>query len=198
MLATIDTETSHTTRKSCLRCGKTKSLSDFTTSKKGKLGTSASCRECENKRLREYRREHPESRREYQKKWVERNRTRVNEEAKKRYHNDPTGYLRKSTNSRHEKQGEWYERNKDHVKNKQLLRDYGITLPEYMVILEKQGGQCAICGSGEPGGVGRFHVDHDHKTGKVRGLLCHFCNTGIGSLRDDPVLLRAAVEYLEK
>lgn len=55
-----------------------------------------------------------------------------------------------------------------------------------------QGGRCLLCGEVKP-----LAVDHDHVTGAVRGLLCKGCNTGIGLLREDPMLLRAAARYLE-
>jgi hypothetical protein len=59
-----------------------------------------------------------------------------------------------------------------------------------------QGYRCAICGADKPGGTGRWHTDHDHVTGTVRGVLCHKCNIGIGMLGDSPALLRAAIAYL--
>lgn len=66
-------------------------------------------------------------------------------------------------------------------------------------MLAAQNGGCAICSTTTPdGNARRFHVDHDHETGKIRGLLCHSCNTGIGKLRDDPDLLLSAVAYLRK
>lgn len=65
-----------------------------------------------------------------------------------------------------------------------------------------QCGACALCGKvpGEDPERGRnqkcLHVDHDHKTGKIRGLLCSSCNRGLGYFGDDPVVLRRAAEYL--
>lgn len=73
---------------------------------------------------------------------------------------------------------------------------YGITPEEYAALLDRQLGRCAICRADSAGGRGGWHVDHDHNTGKVRGLLCHSCNLGLGHLKDDPALLRAAMEYL--
>ena len=62
-----------------------------------------------------------------------------------------------------------------------------------------QGGVCAICGTAEWGGrYDRPHTDHDHATGIFRGILCDFCNRGLGMFRDDPARLRAAAAYLEK
>jgi hypothetical protein len=79
-----------------------------------------------------------------------------------------------------------------------LMRRYGITLAQYDAMLAAQGGHCAICPATAPGGRGEaFHVDHDHATGVVRGLLCHYCNTAIGSMNDDPARLQAAANYLE-
>lgn len=78
-----------------------------------------------------------------------------------------------------------------------LRTKYGIALADYEQLLEDQGGQCAICGAAEPGGRGeRFHVDHDHVTDEVRGLLCHACNTGLGAFGEDIDRMTAAMAYL--
>lgn len=65
-------------------------------------------------------------------------------------------------------------------------------------MLASQGGGCAICQKPDGEGKDRLHLDHDHETGKARGLLCGPCNRGIGMLRDDPALVRKALDYLEK
>lgn len=78
-----------------------------------------------------------------------------------------------------------------------MKREWGLGLEEYHRMLADQGGCCGICGGFDPKGRGRFIVDHDHKTGKVRGLLCNDCNLGLGKLGDNVELLRRAVAYLE-
>lgn len=83
-----------------------------------------------------------------------------------------------------------------------LKRKFGISLEEYESLLESQGGVCSICFSKDPktktrSGVSpNFAVDHDHSTGAVRGLLCGFCNSGLGFFQDDKERLRAAISYL--
>lgn len=79
------------------------------------------------------------------------------------------------------------------VTNRKRL--YGIGPEEYAALLEAQGAGCAICRGQSSDGTG-LAVDHDHTTGRTRGLLCSSCNNGLGRFRDDPVLLRAAAEYL--
>jgi len=75
---------------------------------------------------------------------------------------------------------------------------YGVSPEQYAAMLEAQGGQCAICDSDQwPGKGNSPHVDHEHATGKVRGLLCTNCNNGLGNFGDDPARLRAAADYLE-
>lgn len=71
-----------------------------------------------------------------------------------------------------------------------------MTIPDYDALLASQGGTCAICGGANANGQ-RLAVDHNHATGKVRGLLCHNCNSGIGHLMDRPDWLRKAAEYVE-
>lgn len=77
---------------------------------------------------------------------------------------------------------------------------YRLTKEAFLALLGKQRGLCAICGqpaSGSGQANSRLHIDHDHRTGKVRGLLCTHCNHGLGKFMDSPILLRAAAEYLE-
>jgi len=77
-----------------------------------------------------------------------------------------------------------------------LKREYGLTVAEYDAMLAAQGGACAVCLRPPTPGIS-LHVDHDHETGRVRGLLCFRCNNALGDLDDDPGLLRAAARYLE-
>lgn len=79
---------------------------------------------------------------------------------------------------------------KRRVRDNELKRKYGISREEYEVLISKG---CGICG-----GTNKLHVDHDHKTGKVRGALCASCNRGLGMFKDSPALLQAAVEYLRE
>jgi hypothetical protein len=78
-------------------------------------------------------------------------------------------------------------------RDRERARRYGISLEELRAILERQGNACAIC---RRSGV-RLYIDHCHATRMVRRLLCGKCNTGLGFFGDDPVLLRAAADYLE-
>lgn len=78
-----------------------------------------------------------------------------------------------------------------------LQQKYGITLGDYNRMLESQGGGCAICGESPKKGKKLLAVDHNHKTGEVRGLLCGRCNAMIGFSGDAPDLLKAAIRYLE-
>lgn len=98
----------------------------------------------------------------------------------------------------------WGKQNKKRVRDKQLQRIYGITLETYNTLLKAQKGCCAICGNKETvkskGGktTKSLAVDHCHKTGSVRGLLCYRCNTAIGYLSDSPLNAKRAFEYLTK
>jgi hypothetical protein len=90
----------------------------------------------------------------------------------------------------------WRENNPRKPVNARLLKEYGITLEEYERMLTEQNGKCAICGTETPRGIGKFHVDHSHETGNVRGLLCNNCNTALGLFRDSTSIMQSAIEYL--
>lgn len=80
-----------------------------------------------------------------------------------------------------------------------LKNYYGLSLEDYDRILEQQGGVCAICKTATESDNGQpLVVDHDHQTGKIRGLLCDKCNRAIGALKDDNVVLNNALLYLNK
>lgn len=77
------------------------------------------------------------------------------------------------------------------------LRRFGLAVEAYQQLLKAQNGVCAICQK-LCTIYSRLSVDHDHATGKVRGLLCQACNTSIARMDESPVTLRRAAEYLEK
>lgn len=77
-------------------------------------------------------------------------------------------------------------------KNKYLFNKYDITLTDYEAMKKSQENKCWICGSKK-----KLVVDHDHDTGKVRGLLCNLCNTSLGGFKDNIGSLKKAIEYLE-
>jgi hypothetical protein len=83
------------------------------------------------------------------------------------------------------------------VKNRDLMRNYGLTTESYSAMLNGQGGKCAICGTSDWGGRHNSPVvDHDHETGVVRGILCNNCNAAIGFMSDDPDRAIAISRYL--
>lgn len=98
----------------------------------------------------------------------------------------------------------WNAANRDKQKaaneRTHLKRAYGITPEEYRELVDLQGGRCAACGDVPSGAghCGRLHVDHDHETGAIRGLLCVTCNQGLGQFKDSTVRLQKAIMYLQR
>jgi hypothetical protein len=115
-------------------------------------------------------------------------------------------YLKKPKNRERVRflQRERYKR--PEVQNKirdwDLKKAFGITLGEYNVLLDSQNGKCVICGKEEirqrNGKIKHLAVDHNHKTGKVRGLVCHDCNVALGYLKEDINTMKKMIEYIEK
>jgi hypothetical protein len=81
------------------------------------------------------------------------------------------------------------------ARSARLRQQYGITAEAVATMLAAQNGRCAICPTDITAPT-KHHVDHDHGTGAVRGLLCVSCNRGLGFFRDDARLLSAAISYL--
>jgi len=89
-------------------------------------------------------------------------------------------------------------RSKAKRKDTYLKRVYGISLIEYNALLEMQEGKCSICRISKCRSGHDFAVDHCHKTGKIRSLLCQSCNTILGSVQEKVEILQSAIEYIEK
>lgn len=127
------------------------------------------------------------------------------ENMRRRYNSNPTKQLAATE--------AWRQANKAHVntvsRDRRRLRtpdsrmadylrqQFGLSMSDYAQMLAAQSGVCAICENTCSTGQ-RLSVDHDHGTGKVRGLLCRKCNTAIGFLKDDPMLAERALDYLKE
>jgi len=198
--------------KVCPRCEKEKPADDFFKNRRMKDGLSVYCKVCtqatrkdrknesDRKTAREYkqriRRESPESERERD---------------QARYANNPVRRTQqKEANDR------WYQENAEEYKAKlradrkvnpdkyrsyDLKKKYGITLEDKQKMLKSQGGRCANpgCRTSEPGGrFNDWHVDHNHLTNQVRGILCASCNLTLGNAKEDRSRLIGLAEYLQQ
>lgn len=117
---------------------------------------------------------------ELKKKWYK---TEAGKAARKRYKQGPSGMK---------------------AKRRALLKSYGMTVEDYDRMFQEQNGVCAVCGLSETsigngGNLKPLAVDHNHKTGKIRGLICSTCNTSLGGFQVDELgieLLTSAISYI--
>jgi hypothetical protein len=153
-----------------------KAFADFYTDRKARDGRRPECKACNlAKRAAKYR-ENPRPYIERALKWQREN--------KERYE---------------QRQREYVQSGKKSVASRKsyLKRTYGITVEQYDTLLAAQSGLCAICGSAGRDDIS-LHVDHDHATGAIRGLLCFRCNNALGDFDDDSARFYAAAEYLDR
>ena len=157
--------------KPCSKCGEWKPLLAYSPRKEGKRFMSR-CKTCRAEDRKRDRAANPEHHREI---------------------------LRKSR-KKHHKEYLYYRARRSH-----LSVNFGLSLQEYDALEAAQGGLCAICQKPEtamdtrrPSSIRKLAIDHCHSTGKVRGLLCGCCNTGLGQLKDSPEILASALAYLKR
>jgi hypothetical protein len=151
----------------------------------------------------------PEQVREYQRMWKVENADRVkaaldlsrdkrNRLRRERILNDPV--FRAKLRAREVEYRRTHpQRTAEAYRKYRLKAEYGLTPEDYNIMLERQGSLCALCGA-TPLSVHhrKLVVDHDHVTGRVRGLLCHNCNLVLGHLGDDVNLMKRAIAYLQR
>ena len=136
----------------------------------------------------------------YKRKWAKSNPEKV-KESNRRFKSSTKGaiYMREYNESHREetrlRARTWYHANKDRAKAARLKKQFGLTLEEWNSMLIDRAGRCDICEEPMTAHLGPC-IDHDHSTGKVRGMLCETCNTAIGKLPSGQ-LLRMAALYLE-
>jgi hypothetical protein len=139
--------------------------------------------------MKEYRRKNPG-------KWklTPEMRARRNEARRKRYAEDPEFREAHKTQVK-----DWSRSNPQKKKHQRLLAAFGIELSDFEERMALQNGMCAICGHSDTSKPKFFPVvDHCHKTGLVRGILCANCNHGLGKFKDDVGRLFAAISYLTR
>jgi hypothetical protein len=158
--------------KQCSKCQEFKEQNHFLKNKKCKSGFANICRKCDSIRQKiardKFKEKNPNKYKEYYREYGK----------------------------------QWRLNNDDQRRDTIYKRLFNITLGDYNEILKKQNNVCAICKKPETSIDKRnnklrgLSVDHCHKTGKVRGLLCRYCNTGIGLLRESQEILNNAITYL--
>lgn len=166
-------------QKRCSTCKVDKPLTEFYFCKHTSDNLRSQCKPCH----KSYQSSAPG--RERSRGYYKANRERIRANAQRHYTNNKARILLHNSRS-------WrspVQRRQDRLKSK-----YGITTPEYNQILSMQKGVCAICGRAP--GRRSLAVDHDHDTGKVRGLLCGRCNSALGLLGDNLVGVERALQYL--
>jgi hypothetical protein len=136
-----------------------------------------------------------ENEREAQRAYLDENREKVN--ARRRE------YYRKNADKMKPGFSARYHSDKDAHTSQRLKRKFGITLEDYNAMFALQKGNCAVCGTKQKikdkyGNLRRLAVDHDHKTGKVRQLLCGPCNTSIGLIKENVKTLNKMIDYIKK
>jgi hypothetical protein len=159
--------------KVCARCSLSKEFSFFGKDKQTKSGLDCYCKVCKRIKGSEWKQKNKAQHLDFQKRYREANRQKLRNYNKQ------------------------YDRlNKDKVRSQDLKSKYGITLDQYKILFVQQNGSCKICAALPK--IKALAVDHCHKTGKVRGLLCGLCNRGLGMFKDNTILLYKAADYLEQ
>ena len=162
--------------KRCKHCHHEKPLSAFYGDKAARDGLRPECKACTAARRKQWYAVNKEREIARVKGWQQENAERLNTYRRQRRTNPAV---------------------KQRDRANYLKRKYGMTLEDYDRLLVEQGGGCAICGRPPRDDIA-LHVDHDHETGRVRGLLCFPCNNTLGDFGDDPIRLYVAAAYLAR
>jgi hypothetical protein len=188
-------EEEHPSKKICSTCKQEKDVSEFHKDKNKKDGYHTQCKVCK----REYAVNHPE----FRKAWRENNKEHVNESRKEwrvknkeRERTHRKDYRDKNKEHFQKQARDYYGKNKIKLKSNTLKHKYNINENTRRQMYKDQGGCCAICGKPQSDVKTKLHIDHNHVTGVVRGLLCWNCNLTLGLVKDSPKILQKAIDYL--
>ena len=160
--------------KLCNKCNSLKPIKQFSRHNTSKDGFQYCCKQCDSLRNK--------------KQYIQ------NFEANKQRRKD---YYRNNKEKLKEYNRERYKKHSEIGVNSRFKREYKISLEDYNNLLFKQKNSCGICLIDKNNYKQRFSVDHNHKTGNVRGLLCIKCNSGLGMFQENLTLFNNAMEYLK-
>lgn len=176
--------------KRCCRCKKQKPVTDFGNDRHSRDGLALTCRACCSIQKRASHKKLSQNA-----EWLVHRKSIVRKSVEKWRLNHPEANKSAAM--------DWYlsEGGRRWYLNRNMRR-YGSTAEQYLALLEKQDGVCAICHQEETtktkhGYTRPLHIDHDHQSGKIRGLLCMQCNSAIGMLKESRQLFDAAANYCE-
>ena len=157
--------------KTCTKCGVSKPIAEFYPAAGMADGYRSDCKVCNLAAKKQRYDANPQLAIDRVRRWQQKNKAIVNARNRAYREANPTAMR------------EWH-----------LRRRFGMSIADYDDLLLRQRGGCAICG--KPPGKISLHVDHDHETGRIRGLLCVGCNNALGQFHDDPDLLTRAIDYV--
>ncbi len=157
--------------KRCKKCGEVKPLDEFHRADGMRDGYRSECKDCSRAIRRAWYAANRQSAIANVKRWQQENKEHL-----------------------HDYRREYRKRRKAEDREAHLRRTFGITQADYESLLARPGGGCGICGR-QPVKIS-LHVDRDHETGEIRGLLCVGCNNALGQFHDDPDLLALAADYV--
>lgn len=172
----------------CNGCNIEKPITDYWGATNGHR-QHKTCKKCHSVRKKVYREVNKERLALQKKNYYQANREICLKQSEK-YRKDNVQYFKNYNKKR-------YKENKMVMREKKLQAAYKISLIEYNELFIIQNGQCAICGKHQKELKKRLHVDHDHKTHEIRGLLCCKCNLGLGTLGDSVDMIKKTLMYLE-
>ena len=145
---------------------------------------------------KQYQIEHAEEIKQQRKEYRAKNKEKIRK-ADEQYKSEHVEETKKYLIETAEIRKEYREAHKKEAKSRNLKKNYNITLEQYDELYNKQEGKCAICGTHQEELKSTLHIDHNHKTKKIRGLLCFKCNSLLGCANDNIIKLESAIIYLK-
>jgi len=185
----------------CSKCLEEKDISEFRRDQYNMEGIHPNCNACANKNQRKFYRENLDHVRNYAREYYKKNSAKIAEQrkirktAKDKSFEIPITVPKKVTKNINIKYGnDGWKKSKESKWRSRGIIDF--TYSDFEKMLISQDNKCYICNK-EPSKNASLGIDHNHKTGKPRALLCNNCNNGIGKLGDDIALLQKAINYLK-
>lgn len=176
----------------CSECEKRKKLDEFARDKNRPLGRCYICRPCNVLRSRTWYKNNKAKALANGQRWRENNREKQRASSRKYYKNNAER-IRAKNRVKHNT-----PRGRARARREHLWRSFKMTPEQWDEMFTAQGSKCGCCGTREPASKRGWHTDHDHKTKRVRGIVCHACNVMIGAARDSIEILEAGKRYLSK